>query len=69
MSIFLYESRTFRTLPFKIVLQKEGRSFTLEPILLIKRDLLNGHFHPIQMASFPSRYHFVVRPLTPCAIP
>jgi HEAT repeat protein len=37
-----------------VVLQKEGRSCTLEPILLIKRNPLNGHFHPIQMASFPS---------------
>jgi hypothetical protein len=46
----LFEQHTFA----EVVLQKEGRSCTLEPILLIKRNPLNGHFHPIQMASFPS---------------
>ena len=37
-----------------VVFQKEGRSYKLEPILLIKRNLLHGHLYPIQMASFPS---------------
>jgi hypothetical protein len=37
-----------------VVLQKESRSCKLEHILLIERNMPHGHFHPVQMASFPS---------------